>query len=58
MYLRKHRKLGAASRCQHLPPAVAEAEAEAGTESGTESGTEAEAARQVALAVLNGNRQV
>lgn len=54
MYLRKHRKLGAASRCQHLPPAVAEAEAEAGTE----SGTEAEAARQVALAVLNGNRQV
>lgn len=56
MYLRKHRKLGAASRCQHLPPAVAEAEAEA--EPGTESGTEAEAARQVALAVLNGNRQV
>lgn len=54
MYLRKHRKLGAASRCQHLPPAVAEAEAEPGTE----SGTEAEAARQVALAVLNGNRQV
>lgn len=52
MYLRKHRKLGAASRCQHLPPAVAEAEP------GTESGTEAEAARQVALAVLNGNRQV